>query len=550
LRSLHRERGRDPVRGCKSIRQVHFVALARDIARDIEMFASILASLALFSGLHVAAVDESELTLTAAIFERLLDADAPLASGNYEFLDPNGGVVGVAAILRTETGYTVGPIALDRAVAAAEVLRFATVAQDPIQACQFALPLTAMVGQQGEALNLALGPFSMRRVEAPTTLLGRPAPGAMQLGSRHHRSIEAIGIGFADGDRSGWLASEDQRPLLDLLDVVAWLQLVDGRQMLLRTRSTGDAVAGADQTLSRAVDFLSRIGATDTRDWILSTVPRRERGPLSFALSPEWPARAWELRTALQTTALRHGELIERWLSVMASAHASRGLPPWLIDELQRRAEEASTTLPLGVVAGEKVWRELADRLADSIAAAAATDEQAGREEARTAVWECWGRLWNEPGCIDSADRSAADSQRSDIADRVASTIVGFAQTADEAGAAGERAALARAELVAQLEDPFAPWALLPFDERVLVRVSEILAESQSSLAGRWSSDSLENAAEISTESRFLVGQILAVLSVDFADSPKARARLVPFADAWPGVAWSGGPVRPRLSIH
>ena len=56
------------------------------------------------------------------------------------------------------------------------------------------------------------------------------------------------------------------------------------------------------------------------------------------------------------------------------------------------------------------------------------------------------------------------------------------------------------------------------------------------------------DALEIESEARLLAGQVLVTLSVDFADSARQRARLVPFADVRPGIVWSGGRVRPLLS--
>jgi hypothetical protein len=329
---------------------------------------------------------------------------------------------------------------------------------------------------------------------------------------------------------------------LDLLDAVAWLGLLDARQSLLRATGDPEGISQADEIMTRAADYLFRIGARELGEQVQLLVPRGTAAPISFTTWDSWPAAAWSLRERLSATAERLERLEAQWEQLLAGALAKTRAPDWLREEVLARGLEASQTLPIGLELDGRVSKEIEAHLLRSIETAASGSEEVGRREAMTGVWECWGRVWNEPGCLDSADVDRRTRQVDDLVARAAAALTPADADPGLQGAALLAAAEASRRLEHQLADPFAPWMLLPIEPRSMERVDRFIREAREKL----STADLDELA-IRAELELLSGQILAALAVDFADSPRQRSRLIPFAGAWPNVVWTGGPVRPIL---
>ena len=482
--------------------------------------------------------------------ERLFDGPVEAAESGetarrIEGIDAAGRVVGVLVVGPGSGSPAAGPLAIAQRDDSIEAMRWCSGALHPWRRSQPLVPWWRFraSGSPGEPVA-ADSIETLRTVERATTLLGLPAPTAMVLAERHARAVRGFSLAAAGSSTDDWLAEEDRLPTIDLLDAISWLEVMDARQCVLRAKDDPANVDQADRIVSRVADYLRRLGRPGLADWVRQEAVAGGARLTSFTISPEWPCMAWQLRDALVDVAVRHRALVDRWQQTLCSESILQGLPDWLKAEVRSRAEDAARSLPLGLEAADETWREIRDHLEASLAQGRELDEARGREEARTAVWECWGRLWSELGAVDTVDRVAADRQHAAIADQVSSAIARLARDADQTPAAKGAAETVRQQLSEQFADRFSPWTLLPFDDRVLRRVSELVEESITAMEERESIDALE----IESEARLLAGQVLVTLSVDFADSARQRARLVPFADVRPGIVWSGGRVRPLLS--
>ncbi|MFO0875720.1 MAG: hypothetical protein U0575_17375 [Phycisphaerales bacterium] len=425
-----------------------------------------------------------------------------------------------------------------------------------------ALPARELAARHRRALEgLAIArDIASRGVVGPPSAEARPlrrgAPASNPLldSAQAARSTEAAAQATAQasgqaaaqatGQATGWLRRIDDLPRLEAMEIVAWLEMADARQALLRSLGR---VAEADSECDRVLHYLGRLGAVDTAARWRTRVPRRSATPLSATLHATWPFEAWEIVERATTVAEAQGATIAAFLGIADSLIAELRLAPELANELRDRMVQASTKLPLGTTIAGPLARDLIEHLRLELSIAASEPGETALETVRTAVWESWARTWNEPGAIAPMDRESLGRQRAQIAERVQSAMLASARDADESEWALAAAAAATEAIAADLDNPWNAWALLPFDESLMEKVLDRIDESTDVLQQLDDPEDRDQSA-FRNEGTLLGGSVLTALAVEFAINPRERARRIPFPDALPSVNWRGGPVRCRLS--